>query len=262
MAGDDLDRWGVRIARWAAPSEAVLAPQVTRAYAAGGTVRRELFRTGGLAPGGFGGGITTLLPEVLDALAYAADALKAALGSQQFANAVSTAALVVSLRTGRSDPQTPAPSSSGSAADGRGPGAGGARREGGPSAGARHDEEQNETRRPDQAPAQPSAEAVRAALRLYDRLRARGVDPATAEELAAGLTARLLTSDDHGGVASFLDSLVANEPPEPTVPGPRRPRMPLRRLAGRLAAVLLRRESASGADPVGSATPPDETDGT
>jgi hypothetical protein len=101
VAGEDLDRWGVQIARWAAPDETVLAAQITRAYAAGGKGRRELFRTGGLAPGGFGGEIATLLPDLLDALAYAADAVKAALASQQFANAVSAAALLVSLRAQR-----------------------------------------------------------------------------------------------------------------------------------------------------------------
>ncbi|WP_261718665.1 hypothetical protein [Streptomyces sp. FZ201] len=208
MTGDDeLDRWGLRIAEWAAPGETSLAAETARDYAAGGTARGELFRTGGLAPGGFGGGITTVLPELLDALAYAADAVKAALGSQQFANAVSAAALLVSLR---------------------------ARRDGAAESAAADE---------------PPEEIVRAALRMCERLRARGVDAATAEELVARLTSRLLAAEDRADAAAFLDALVANEPPEPAVRRSRGPLTPVRRLTG-AALGLLRRRTASGADPV------------
>ncbi|MFF3465175.1 hypothetical protein [Streptomyces sp. NPDC002619] len=223
MAGDDLDRWGVRIARWTVPDETALAAQITRAYAAGGKTRRELFRTEGLAPGGFGGGISTVLPELLDALAYAADVVKAALGSQQFANAVSAAALLVSLRAQRTG-QEPHP----------------------PPGPARTSEGHAGSRTPS-TPQQPSGEGVLAALHMCQRLRARGVDTATAEELVAQLTAQLLGAEDRDGVAAFLDALVANEPPEPALPGPRRLGAPLRRLAG-AASGLLRRRTAPGAD--------------
>ncbi|MEU9338933.1 hypothetical protein AB0D49_38300 [Streptomyces sp. NPDC048290] len=103
MSGPDvLAVWGPRVAEWAAPHETVLAAQLAHAYAEGGDARRALFRTGGHAPGGIGGELSTVLPEVLDALAHAADVLKALLSSQEFANTVATTALLVSLRGGRS----------------------------------------------------------------------------------------------------------------------------------------------------------------
>ena len=242
MAGEDLDRWGLQIARWATPDETVLATQITRAYAAGGSTRRELFRTGGLAPGGFGGGVVTLLPELLDALAYAAEAVKAALASQEFANAVSAAALLVSLRAQRPGPEPRPPSDSGADSD---------------ASGGQHVRTDEENAG---APSQPSADAVLAALRICGRLRARGVDAATAEELVAQLTAQLLASEDPGGVAAFLDALVANEPPEPAPGGSRRMRTPMRHLTGALLG-LLRRRPAPGADPV-PARPPTTTEET
>ncbi|MEU5320840.1 hypothetical protein AB0G67_29400 [Streptomyces sp. NPDC021056] len=257
MAGEDLDQWGVQIARWAAPDETVLAAQITRAFAAGGKGRRELFRTGGLAPGGFGGGIATLLPDLLDALAYAADAVKAALGSQQFANGVSAAALLVSLRAQRTgQEQGPRTGPVGAdAADGLTQGSG---------TGAtyvRTDEENADNRTPG-APQQPSGEAVLAALRMCGRLRARGVDTATAEELVAQLTAHLLAAEDRGGVAAFLDALVANEPPEPAAHASRRLLTPVRRLTGALFSPL-RRRAMPGAEPMPGRPPrtPEETGG-
>jgi hypothetical protein len=256
VAGEDLDRWGVEIARWAAPDETVLAAQITRAYAAGGKARRELFRTGGLAPGGFGGGIVTLLPELLDALAYAADAVKAALASQEFANAVSATALLVSLRAQRTGPEPSPPSRPAPGADAVG---GRSRRSGTGPADARTDEEHADGPAPG-GPSQPSADAVLAALRICGRLRARGVDTATAEELVAQLTAQLLASEDRGDVAGFLDALVANEPAEPAVGGSRRRLTPVRHLTGALFG-LLRRRTAPGADPV-QARPPTTTEET
>ncbi|MFF4275738.1 hypothetical protein [Streptomyces sp. NPDC001536] len=253
MTGEDFDRWGVQIARWAAPDETVLAAQITRAYAAGGTGRRELFRTGGFAPGGFGGEIATLLPELLDALAYAADAVKAALASQQFANAVSAAALLVSLRAQRTGlDQRPTTGPVGAdAADGQA-------QEGGTGP---TDEENADSRTPG-APPQPSGEAVLAALRMCGRLRARGVDAATAEELVAQLTAQLLAAEDRGGVAAFLDALVANEPPEPAVRRTPRLLTPVRRRTGAVFG-LLRRRTVPGADPMQGRPPttPEETGG-
>ncbi|MER6421037.1 hypothetical protein [Streptomyces sp. NPDC001137] len=257
MAGDDLDRWGVQIARWAAPDETVLAAQITRDYAAGGKARRELFRTGGLAPGGFGGGITTVLPDLLDALAYAADAVKAALGSQQFANAVSAAALMVSLRAQRTgqEPRPPSHPPDTPAADEQARGG-----NGGPTS-ARTDEENAGSRTPS-APPQPSGEAVLAALRMCGRLRARGIAPATAEELVAQLTAQLVAAGDRAGAAAFLDALVANEPPEPAVRGSRRLPTPVHRLTGALSG-LLRRRTAPAAEPMQGRPPTtsEETNG-
>ncbi|MFJ5261749.1 hypothetical protein ACIQAC_14950 [Streptomyces sp. NPDC088387] len=269
MADERLDRWGVQVARWAAPGETVLAAQITRAYAGGGTGRRELFRAGGLAPGGIGGGIATVLPEVLDALAYSAEAVKAALASQEFANAVSVTALLVSLRgqgptpgsgSGASmpgpapegergvvsgpgsGPESGAGSGSGSGPESgldRGPGAGptpGPRPEpgvvGGPGQGV--------VGGPEPGAVAPVAETVLAALRMCERLHARGVDRATAEDIVAPLTARLLAAEDPADVAAFLDALVAQEPPEPTVRPPASPGTALRRLAGTVSGLLRR----------------------
>ncbi|MER6184854.1 hypothetical protein [Streptomyces sp. NPDC001652] len=250
MADDGLDRWGVQIARWAAPDETVLATQITRAYAAGGKGRRALLRTGGLAPGGFGGGIATLLPDLLDALAYAADAVKAALGSQPFANTVSAAALLVSLRAQRTgqEQRPPTGPAATDAADGQAQGAG---------TGTTYvptNEEHAQSPTPG-APPQPSGEAVLAALRMCERLRARGVDIVTAEELVAQLTAHLLAAEDRGGVAAFLDALVANEPPEPAVHTSRRLLAPARRLTRALFGPL-RRRTMPGADPMPGRRPP------
>ncbi|MFK0259524.1 hypothetical protein [Streptomyces sp. NPDC090445] len=87
---------------------------------------------------------------------------------------------------------------------------------------------------------------MRAALRMRDRLRARGVESATADELAAELTARLAAAEDPQDAAEFLDALVAAEPPS----AERRSRFAaLRRLPR-----LLRRRMGGGAP----ATAPDE----
>ncbi|MEU6538397.1 hypothetical protein [Streptomyces sp. NPDC047000] len=233
MDDDLLGRWGVQVARWAARDETALAAQTTRAYAAGGRARQDLFRTGGLAPGGFGGGLAVVLPALLDALAYAADAVKAALGSQQFANTIAATALLVGLRAQRGTGQEPpAPDRTSDAAD-----AGGWSRGASP----------------------PSGEAVRAAFDMCRRLRARGVDAALAEELAAELTARLLNSGRRDDIASFLDALVANEPPVPGTPTVLPRQSPLRRLAG-AASGLLHRRGAAGTGPAGSGGARDETD--
>ncbi|MGW2721743.1 hypothetical protein [Streptomyces sp. NPDC001492] len=84
---------------------------------------------------------------------------------------------------------------------------------------------------------------------MCGRLRARGIDPATAEELVAQLTAQLVAAEDRGGAAAFLDALVANEPPEPAVRGSRRSLTPVRRLTAAVLG-LLRRSTAPGADPM------------
>ncbi|OPG02366.1 hypothetical protein B1R27_32925 [Streptomyces sp. GKU 895] len=80
----------------------------------------------------------------------------------------------------------------------------------------------------------------------------------------AQLTAQLLASEDRGGVAAFLDALVANEPPEPAVGGSRRTLTPVRHLTRSLFG-LLRRRTAPAADPAqAQAQPPttaEETDG-
>ncbi|MFF2021320.1 hypothetical protein ACFVW2_05850 [Streptomyces sp. NPDC058171] len=206
---DALDRWGERVAQWAAPEESVLAAQTTRAYAAGGRTRRDLFRTGAHAPGALDGGLATVLPQLLDALAYAADALKTALGSQYFSNGVAVTTLAVALRerSGRSPRGADAPHGSEGGEAGEGEAAAAAA-----------------------AAPNAEAEAVAAALRMYERLRARRVDDATAEELTAALVSRLLTTGRPQDVVAFLDALVATEAPSPA---PER-RGPLRRFAGAL----------------------------
>ncbi|MFE9659665.1 hypothetical protein [Streptomyces sp. NPDC005955] len=212
---DALDRWGERVAQWAAPEESVLAAQTTRAYAAGGRTRRDLFRTGAHAPGALDGGLATVLPQLLDALAYAADALKTALGSQYFSNGVAVTTLAVALRerSGRC-PRT---------ADGPHGSEGGEAGEGEAATATTATTTATTT-------AAPNAEAVAAALRMYERLRARRVDDATAEELTAALVSRLLTTGRPQDVGAFLDALVATEAPSPA---PER-RGPLRRFAGAL----------------------------
>ncbi|MFD5557002.1 hypothetical protein ACFWIA_24580 [Streptomyces sp. NPDC127068] len=198
---DALDRWGAHVAGWAAPDETVLAAQTIRAYAAGGRARRDLFRTGAHAPGALDGTLATVLPQLLDALAYAADALKTALGSQYFSNGVAVTTLAVALRerSARSPRAVDTP----------------------------HGSDEGEGEAAAAAAAAPNAEAVAAALRMYERLRARRVDDATAEELTAALVSRLLTTGRPQEVAAFLDALVAAEPPSPA-PGRRGP---LRRFA-------------------------------
>ncbi|MHB9863752.1 hypothetical protein [Streptomyces sp. YIM S03343] len=260
MHDDELGMWGVRLAGWAAPDETALAARTTHAYAAGGKARRDLFRTGGLAPGGFGGGITVLLPALLDALAYAADAVKAVLGSQEFANGVAAVALVAGLRAQRTE-QEPPTRPTGTSADGRTRGDGNAagtpraRGTGSPNG----EDGENATGR---APGgqQPSAEVMLAAFGMCRRLRARGVEADTAEELVAALTARLLSAPDPDGIAGFLDALVANEPPAPAVPQSRRPRTPLRRLAGAASGLLHRRTARRTGTAPGRPTAQGETD--
>ncbi|WP_043474556.1 hypothetical protein [Kitasatospora sp. MBT66] len=184
MDGTALAAWGTRVAAIAAPDERDLAPSITLAYAAGGRARRDLYRRAGHTPGGIGGGLVTVLPQLLDALAYATREVGDALGSAQFGNLVSATALLISLRR-RSDPAAPRD-------PGTPPGAG-------------------------TGPGEPTAAAVHAADLLADRLRSRGVPPPDADRLACELLAGLLNSPDRSGAAAFLDRLVAAEPPEPTV---------------------------------------------
>ncbi|MFD8696439.1 hypothetical protein [Kitasatospora purpeofusca] len=186
MDGTALAAWGTRVAAIAAPDERDLAPSITLAYAAGGRARRDLYRRAGHTPGGIGGGLVTVLPQLLDALAYAAREVGDALGSAQFGNLVSATALLISLRR-RSDPGSPPdPAPAPGAGAGTGPG-------------------------------EPTAAAVHAADLLADRLRSRGVPPPDADRLACELLAGLLNSPDRSGAAAFLDRLVAAEPPDPTI---------------------------------------------
>ncbi|WP_030396498.1 hypothetical protein [Kitasatospora purpeofusca] len=184
MDGTALAAWGTRVAAIAAPDERDLAPAITLAYAAGGRARRDLYRRAGHTPGGIGGGLVTVLPQLLDALAYAAREVGDALGSAQLGNLVSATALLISLRR-RSDPDAPRD-------PGTSPGSG-------------------------TGPGEPTVAAVHAAEQLADRLRSRGVPPPDADRLACELLAGLLNSPERSGAAAFLDRLVAAEPPEPTV---------------------------------------------
>jgi len=207
-ATDRLDRWGVRIATWSAsPGETALAAQTTRAYAVGGAPRRTLFSPSGPAPGGMGGGTASVLPAVLDGLAYAADALKSALGSPQLSNVLSVTGLLVGLRAHRSgaasDHAQTAPASTESPQPGE---------DTTPDPGA-----SSAVPDPGASSAGPSLEVMRAALRMSERLRARGIEPAEADELAARVTAQFLAEGDPAEAAAFLDALVGEEPPQPDV---------------------------------------------
>ncbi|CAN3978755.1 hypothetical protein [Kitasatospora purpeofusca] len=228
MDATALAAWGTRVAAIAAPDERDLAPSITLAYAAGGRARRDLYRRAGHTPGGIGGGLVTVLPQLLDALAYAAREVGDALGSAQFGNLVSATALLISLRR-RSDPGAPP---EGDPDPGAGPDASAA-----PGA-------------PTAAPGAPTAAAVHAAGRLGDRLRSRGVPPPDADRLACELLTGLLNSPDRREAAAFLDRLVAAEPPQPTI----RPR---RRLFGRR-----RRIRATDPPPAPGARPENGTSGT
>ncbi|MFD8733736.1 hypothetical protein ACFV06_02335 [Streptomyces sp. NPDC059618] len=378
-APDPLDTWSVRIAERVAPGESAFAAQTARAYAAGGASRRSLFSSSGQVPGGMGGGAVSVLPAVLDALAYAADHLRSALGSPELNNLLSATGLLVGIRAQRSaeaatrrpggdhgpsdnDAIPPAPQ-----ADGRGPAGedlsgaavspggadpsgapqvgaapaavspsgadpaalppGGAEPSGAPQVGADQAALPPGGAEPSGAPqvgatpaavlpggavpadvspggadpaalppggaepsgapqvgadqaalppggAEPSGapqagatpaavlpggavpadvppggadpvsvaptfDVLRAALHMSGRLRARGLAPGDADELAARLVVRLVTEDDPAEVVAFLDALASEEPPPP-------PRAPdtrcrkLRRLRSAASGLLLR----------------------
>ncbi|WP_406375950.1 hypothetical protein OG788_40730 [Streptomyces sp. NBC_00647] len=259
---DRLDGWSVRIAEWAAPDEMDFAAQTARAYAAGGTPRRHLFGSPGHAPGGMGGGGASVLPVLLDGLAYTAEALKSALGSAELNNVLSATGLLVGLRAQRRSAAAsgrpgeddsggpPGPDATG---DGRGPSSPPPPvRDAGDDEGAGDDAELPAGVAPSDGAdarlvrptaedgahaghARPTAEVVRAALRMSGRLRARGIEPAEADELAARLTARLLTEGDPGEAAAFLDALVGDEPPPP-----------VRGVGGRCRKLRRLRSAASG----------------
>ncbi|GGN79094.1 hypothetical protein GCM10011579_063090 [Streptomyces albiflavescens] len=258
---DRLDSWSVRIAAWAAPGETALAAQTTRAYAAGGTTRRNLFASRGHAPGGMGGGTVSVLPAVLDALAYAVETIKSALASPELSNALSATGLLLGLRAQRSassghavegsDPALPrhADGEDGADPDARGDSQG--------PAGQVHSPDPDSTTDDIGAPAAPTTEVMRAALQMSGRLRARGIEPSEADELAARVTARLLAHDDPAEVAAFLDALVAEEPPQPAVTGAHPRRTGLHRLTSAASGLLSRvgrpgttgpRPPSSGAD--------------
>lgn len=104
----------------------------------------------------------------------------------------------------------------------------------------------------------PTADAVRAALNMSARLRARGLAPDQADELTARLIARLVTEDDPEEAAAFLDALVGEEPP-PQAPGPDTRRPKLRRLRS-AASSLLHRAARPRTAPHGPPAGPDTTD--
>ncbi|AXI80986.1 hypothetical protein [Peterkaempfera bronchialis] len=182
-----LDRWGVLIARTAAPDEIDFAAQVTRAYAAGGRRRQDLFRTSSSAPGSLGGDLATLLPTLLDALAACGDVIRAVLASPAFANTVSAATLLATLsrRPGRS-------------ADSDG-----------------HPDPDPEQASSEQA---SSEQAVQAAFAFRDDLVLRGLPTDQADRIAAQLLAELLRSDP-ADAAAFLIRLTAREPARPAGSG-------------------------------------------
>ncbi|MFJ5548195.1 hypothetical protein [Streptomyces sp. NPDC093225] len=222
-----LDRWGRRIALLLAPDERDYAALITRTYAAGGAPRRELLATGGHAPGGAGGGLATLLPDLLDALAYGADAVRAVLRSQEFTSILAATALLAGLheqRAQRSRDGTPgagaAPAAPGPSAPEPPAPASGAPAPGTPAPAA-----------PPRAAAAPPG-ALEAAARLRDRLLARGVPNPTAEQLACALVAELAADRDPSDAIAFLDRLVAHEPAAAPATAPSR--------SGRAAALRSR----------------------
>ncbi|MGW3667878.1 hypothetical protein [Streptomyces sp. NPDC005141] len=240
---DRLDGWSVRISEWAAPDETQFAAQTARAYAAGGAHRRDLFSSPGHAPGGMGGGAVSVLPVVLDGLAHTAEALKSALGSPELNNVLSATGLLVGLRAQRrsASGRPGEDDSGGPGADATGEGRAPSPpvRDDGDDEGAGDDEDLPAAVAPSgdagPGPALPTAEVVRAALRMSGRLRARGIEPTEADELAARLTARLLTEGDPAEAAAFLDALVGDEPPPP-----------LRGAGGRCRKLRRLRSAASG----------------
>lgn len=262
-----LDLWSARIAAWAAPGETALAAQTTRAYAAGGSTRRNLFSSRGHAPGGMGGGTVSVLPAVLDALAYAAEAIKSALGSAELSNVMSATGLLLGLRAQRSessrhaadgsDPALPRhaedsdPALPRHAVEGNDPalprhadGDDGVDPEGSGDAPGRtvqaHSPDPDSTTGDTRTSAAPTREVMRAALQMSGRLRARGIQPSEADELTARVTAQLLAHDDPAEVAAFLDDLVAEEPPQPAVRGAHPRRTGLHRLASAASGLLSR----------------------
>ncbi|WP_369243850.1 hypothetical protein [Streptomyces sp. R41] len=253
---DRLDRWSLRIAAWAAPGETALAAQTTRAYAAGGTTRRNLFSSRGHAPGGMGGGTVSVLPAVLDGLAYAAEAIKSALASPELSNMLSAAGLLLGLRAQRSESSRHAlegsdPASPRHAVDGRDPvlprhadGGDGADPDASGDApgrtGQMHSPDPDPTTDDTRPSSAPTTEVMRAALQMSGRLRARGIEPSEADKLAARVTAQLLAHDDPAEVAAFLDALVAEEPPQPAVRGAQPRRTGLHRLAAAASGLLSR----------------------
>ncbi|MGA5699802.1 hypothetical protein [Peterkaempfera bronchialis] len=192
-----LDRWGVLIARTAAPDEIDFAAQVTRAYAAGGRRRQDLFRTSSSAPGSLGGDLATLLPTLLDALAACGDVIRAVLASPAFANTVSAATLLATLsrRPSRSaDPDEhpdPDPEQASS------------------------EQASSEQASSEQA---SSEQAVQAAFAFRDDLVLRGLPTDQADRIAAQLLAELLRSDP-ADAAAFLIRLTAREPARPAGSG-------------------------------------------
>jgi hypothetical protein len=82
--------------------------------------------------------------------------------------------------------------------------------------------------------------------------------PAEADELAARLTARLVTEDDAAETAAFLDALVGGEPP-PSLRGPATGCRKLRRLRS-AASRLLSRVGRPRTTAHGPAAGPEGTD--
>ncbi|MER5472991.1 hypothetical protein [Streptomyces sp. NPDC002685] len=253
---DRLDGWSVRIAEWVTPGETGFAAQTARAYAAGGVPRRNLFSPPGQAPGGMGGGAVSVLPVVLDGLAYAAESLKSALGSPELNNVLSATGLLVGLRAQRradaasrrpEEDDTAIPEGAATPGEGGAPSPPQALRDDGDDRddGADTDSEglPGAVVPSDGADrgrsAAPTVEVVRAALRMSGRLRARGIEPTEADELAARLTARLVTDDDPVDVVAFLDALVGDQPP-PGVRGAGPRCRKLRRLRSAASGLLSR----------------------
>ena len=98
MRADVLDVWSERLAARVAPDEIDIAPDVFRAYAAGGSRRRALFAPPRADPGAFGAGLAVVLPVIAAALESCATAICDFLAQDAVNTTVATAGLLVALR--------------------------------------------------------------------------------------------------------------------------------------------------------------------
>jgi len=65
---DIVTTWSLRIAERAAPDEVEVAPDMARAFVAGGKAKRDLLRQSDSVQGGFGGDIVLVFPQILSAM--------------------------------------------------------------------------------------------------------------------------------------------------------------------------------------------------
>ncbi|MGH3403860.1 MAG: hypothetical protein ACRDRJ_15375 [Streptosporangiaceae bacterium] len=189
---DVVQRWAQRIAQRFVPAEADFAAEVGAAYAAGGQARKVLMPRTRVQPGAFGpGAFAADLPLILRSLADSANALLFLLRSPYLSNALAAGTLLAAL---------------------------GARRGGGPSAGAPEPVVARMAAKPVplEVPPVNEKQAVEHAFEaLRDRLTSAGFGEARSGQLAYDLLEELLA--DAADAAAFVDALAAV--PDGTRPG-------------------------------------------